>query len=91
MGDAPLPTEHVLVIFYPTMPAELKEVIRQKFPDAEVTIYEVQTGVPVPPGKLLSFLKDLRAQKLKARAEVYQRATVLATFTDLPDLKDSKK
>ncbi|KGO70893.1 D-isomer specific 2-hydroxyacid dehydrogenase, NAD-binding [Penicillium expansum] len=71
MGDAPLPTEHVLIIFYPTMPAELKEVIRQKFPDAEVTIYEVQTGVPVPP-------------------EVYQRATVLATFTDLPDLKDSK-
>ncbi|CDM33086.1 hypothetical protein DTO013E5_5723 [Penicillium roqueforti] len=70
MGDAPLSPEHVLVIFYPTMPEEVKEVILQKFSHAEVTIYESQ-GTPVP-------------------SEVYQKATVLATFSDLPDLKDSK-
>lgn len=56
MGDAAfLPEEHVLVIFYPSMPAELKEVVRTKFPDAEVTIYDVQPGVPVPSGNLRLF------------------------------------
>ncbi|KAJ5520945.1 D-isomer specific 2-hydroxyacid dehydrogenase NAD-binding [Penicillium fimorum] len=71
MGDAPLPSEHVLVVFYRTMPPELKEVIRNKLSNAEVTIYQSQEGVPVP-------------------SELYQSATVLVTFTDLPDLKDSK-
>ncbi|CAI7664943.1 unnamed protein product [Penicillium viridicatum] len=71
MGDAGFLPEHVLVIYYQSMPVELKEVIRHKFPDAEVTIYDVQPGVPVP-------------------SEVYQRATILATFSNLPDLKDSK-
>ena len=89
MGDAPLPTEHVLVIFYPNMPEEVKEVIQQKFSHAETTIYESQ-GSPVPSGKWLSFLK-IEVTETKARAEVYQKATILATFSDLPDLKDSKK
>ncbi|KXG52100.1 D-isomer specific 2-hydroxyacid dehydrogenase, NAD-binding [Penicillium griseofulvum] len=71
MGDAPISSEHVLVVFYQAMPEELEDVIRQKFSDAEVTIHQSQGGVPVPP-------------------ELYQTATVLVTFTDLPDLKDSK-
>ncbi|CAG8099675.1 unnamed protein product [Penicillium nalgiovense] len=71
MGDAPFLPEHLLVIFYKTMPAELTEVIRHKFPDAEVTIYHSHGDTPVPSG-------------------VYQRATILATFSDLPDLEDSK-
>ncbi|KAJ6186566.1 hypothetical protein N7519_007867 [Penicillium mononematosum] len=71
MGDAAFLPEHVLVIFYQTMPEELTEVIRHKFPDAEVIIYHSQGDAPVP-------------------SEVYQRATILATFSDLPDLEDSK-
>ncbi|KAJ5261693.1 hypothetical protein N7497_004157 [Penicillium chrysogenum] len=71
MGDAPFSPEHVLVIFYPTMPEELTEMIRHKYPDAEVTIYHSQGDAPVP-------------------SKVYQRATILATFSDLPDLVDSK-
>ncbi|KAJ5817258.1 D-isomer specific 2-hydroxyacid dehydrogenase NAD-binding [Penicillium robsamsonii] len=71
MGDARLPSEHVLVIFYRAMPPELKDIIRNKFSDAEVTIYQSQEGIPVP-------------------SELYQSATVLLTFTDLPDIKDSK-
>ncbi|CAI7591225.1 unnamed protein product [Penicillium glandicola] len=71
MGDAALSLEHVLVIFYQNMPAELEELIQTKFPDAEVTIYHSQKDVPVP-------------------SELYQSATILATFADLPDLKDSK-
>lgn len=55
MGDAGFLPEHVLVIYYQSMPVELKEVIRHKFPDAEVTIYDVQPGVPVPSGNLPSF------------------------------------
>jgi hypothetical protein len=51
MGDAPILSEHVLVVFYRVMPPELKDVIRQKFSDAEVTIYQSQEGVPVPSGK----------------------------------------
>ncbi|OQE36893.1 hypothetical protein PENCOP_c011G05555 [Penicillium coprophilum] len=71
MGDAPLSPEHVLVVFYRAMPEELKDIIRNKFSDAKVTIHQSQPGVPVP-------------------SELYQSATVLVTFTDLPDLKDSK-
>lgn len=56
MGDAAFLPEHVLVIFYQSMPVELKEVIRHKFPDAEVTIYDAQPGVPVPSGNSPSFL-----------------------------------
>lgn len=55
MGDAAFLPEHVLVIFYQSMPVELKEVIRDKFPDAEVTIYDAQPGVPVPSGNLPPF------------------------------------
>lgn len=67
MGDAPLSPEHVLVIFYPTMPEEVKEVILQKFSHAEVTIYESQ-GTPVPSGKWLSFLKiEVTKTKLAQR------------------------
>ncbi|KAJ5421325.1 D-isomer specific 2-hydroxyacid dehydrogenase NAD-binding [Penicillium cf. griseofulvum] len=71
MGDAPISPEHVLVVFYRVMPSDLKDVIRHKFSDAEVTIHQLQEGVPVP-------------------SELYQTATVLVTFADLPDLKDSK-
>lgn len=51
MGDASFLPEHVLVIFYQGMPEELKEVVRHKFSDAEVTIHQRQADVPVPPGK----------------------------------------
>ncbi|KAJ6010056.1 hypothetical protein N7522_005072 [Penicillium canescens] len=70
MGDAPLPSEHVLIIFYQHMPESLQEEFRHKFTGAEVTIYQSQPGVPVPP-------------------ELYHSATILVTFTDLPDLKDA--
>jgi hypothetical protein len=51
MGDAPLPSEHVLIVFYQHMPEPLQEEFRRKFAGAEVTIYQSQPGVPVPPGK----------------------------------------
>lgn len=54
MGDAAFLPEHVLIIFYQSMPVDLKEVIRDKFSDAEVTIYDAQPGVPVPSGNLPS-------------------------------------
>ncbi|KAJ5306886.1 hypothetical protein PENANT_c003G06246 [Penicillium antarcticum] len=70
MGDAPLPAEHVLIVFYMHMPEPLQEEFRRKFAGARVTIHKSEPGKPVPP-------------------ELYQSATVLVTFTDLPDPKDA--
>ncbi|KAJ5765780.1 D-isomer specific 2-hydroxyacid dehydrogenase NAD-binding [Penicillium odoratum] len=49
MGDAPLPSEHVLIILNYTLPDSLLEAIRQKFADAEVTLYSATRGAKVPP------------------------------------------
>lgn len=57
MGDAALPSERVLIVFYQEMPASLEAHIRHKFADAEVAIYRPEKGVPVPAGKSILFFK----------------------------------
>jgi hypothetical protein len=51
MGDAPFPSEYVLIVFYMHMPVPMQEEFRRKFAGAEVTIHKSEPGVPVPPGK----------------------------------------
>lgn len=52
MGEAPLNTERVLLIFYQELPQELIGDIKRKFSDAELTIYKSRgfEDIPVPAG-----------------------------------------
>lgn len=51
MGDAAATaTERLLVIFFKELPAALAVHIQRQFPEAEVTTYQSQKGVPVPRG-----------------------------------------
>ncbi|KAJ5631941.1 Dehydrogenase [Penicillium lividum] len=49
MGEAPLPTEHMLIIVNLGMSDSFLESVRQKFADIELTIYPTTRGVKVPP------------------------------------------
>lgn len=51
MGEAAFEkTERLLVTFFKEIPAPLVAHIERQFPEAEVTIYQSQKGVPVPRG-----------------------------------------
>lgn len=52
MGEAPLPSEHVLIILNYELSDSLLEAIRQKFADVETTIFPSIRGSKVPRGKL---------------------------------------
>jgi len=51
MGDAAIEkTERLLVIFFKKLPPPLVAHIQRQFPEAELTTYQSQKGVPVPRG-----------------------------------------
>jgi len=51
MGDAAIEkTERLLVTFFKEISTPLVAHIKHQFPEAEVTIYQSQKGVPVPRG-----------------------------------------
>ncbi|KAJ5762955.1 D-isomer specific 2-hydroxyacid dehydrogenase NAD-binding [Penicillium manginii] len=70
MGSVEVSREHLLVIFYQVFSPEVEGGLREKFADAELTLYQSKSGEPVP-------------------RELYRNATILVTFTDLPELEDS--
>jgi hypothetical protein len=53
MGEAPLSTERVLLIFSQPLPEALVAEIHQLLSNADITIYQskVREGIPVPVGK----------------------------------------
>lgn len=50
MGSVGVSKERLLVIFYQPFSPEVERVIKEKFADTEVTIYQSTPGVPTPPG-----------------------------------------
>jgi hypothetical protein len=50
MGSVEVSREHLLVIFYQVFSPEVERVIREKFADSEVTLYQSKPGEPVPRG-----------------------------------------
>ncbi|OJJ46153.1 hypothetical protein ASPZODRAFT_133152 [Penicilliopsis zonata CBS 506.65] len=48
MGEAVLPREHLLVIYYHNVPESLPGYLEHIFPDTQITIYRSERDVPVP-------------------------------------------
>lgn len=50
MGEAALPSEHLLITTAFDLPEFVQQSTRAKFPDAEVTFHKSVPGVKTPPG-----------------------------------------
>jgi hypothetical protein len=50
MGEAPVPSEHVLIILNYDLSDSLLEAIRKMFADVEITIFPAIRGAKVPSG-----------------------------------------
>jgi hypothetical protein len=50
MGSVEISKERVLLVLHQPLSSEIESGIREKLADSELTIYEIELGVPVPPG-----------------------------------------
>lgn len=63
MGSVEVSREHLLVIFYQVFSPEVEGGLREKFADAELTLYQSKPGEPVPRGMYLVLIGDFLMEK----------------------------
>lgn len=51
MGDVRVHKEHLLVVFFQALSAQLLDVIHSKFPEAEVSTLSLPRGETIPSGE----------------------------------------
>lgn len=68
MGSVAVSKERLLVIFYQPLSPAVEGVLREKFADAEVTIYQSKPGVPAPPGMSWICISNTQAERETDRA-----------------------
>jgi hypothetical protein len=90
MGDAALVKEQLLIAFMHDLPAAVVEDIRAKFPNAEITIIQLERLAPIPSGSSCTPI-ILAMEALTRPLEYARKATIIVTFTNLPKIEDSAK
>lgn len=89
MGDAASVKEQLLIAFMQDLPAAMVEDIHAKFPNAEITIINLERMAPIPSGS--SYTHCISNDDADLRLEYARKATILVTFTNLPNMEDSAK